>query len=121
MIVPKNSVGIEIAGHDLRLAVLRSIWGRLKLVGQHRIVGFDTLSEDERIKAVQALFKKSRIPVSRVYLAISREQGIVRQMDLPADTGQKLSSIVKLQVETLSPWPLDEIYWDFSAEPPKKN
>jgi len=26
-----------------------------------------------------------------------------------------------LQVETLSPWPLEEIYWDFGKEPQKKN
>ena len=28
---------------------------------------------------------------------------------------------MKIQVETLSPWPVAEIYWDFAAEAPKKD
>src|SRR5262245_31923549 len=121
MIFPRNSVGIEIAGAELRLAVMRCNWGKLRLGGLHKIAGFEGMGEDERRKAVQALFKTHRLPTAQAFFAVSREHGIVRQMELPADTGQRLSGVVKLQVETLSPWPLEEIYWDFAAETPKKN
>src|SRR5438128_4087915 len=121
MVFTKNSVGIEIAGKHLRLAIVRSNFGHLRLVAVHRIADFLDLDEGERGKAIRALIKNGRIPTARVYLAIPREQGIVRQVDLPSEMGQKLADVVKLQVETLSPWPLDEIYWDFAREPHRKN
>lgn len=105
MIFAKTSVGVEIAGRDLRLAVVRSNFGKLRLLALHQISGFLELSEDEQKKSIQTLFKNAHIPTARVYFAVSREQGIVRQIDLPADIGQKLADVVKLQVETLSPGP----------------
>ena len=121
MIFAKSSVGVEICDGDLRAAIMRSSFGKLRLIGVHQIAGFMGLSEEERKKAVRALFKNHRVPATRVYLALPREQGIVRQVDLPAEMTQKLADVVKFQVETLSPWPLDEIYWDSSHDQPKKN
>ena len=121
MVFTKNSVGIEIAGKHLRLAIVRSNFGHLRLVAVHRIADFLDLDDGERRKVIKALIKNGRIPTAHVYLGIPREQGMVRQVDLPSEMGQKLADVVKLQVETLSPWPLDEIYWDFAREPHKKN
>jgi Tfp pilus assembly protein PilN len=121
MIVTSYSVGIEIGGQDLRVAVMRSSFGKVSLLAVHRISGFLTLDEEERKKAIRTLVKRARIPATRVYLLVARDQGILRQVDLPTDVGQRLPEIVKLQVETLSPWPLDEIYWDFASQPARKN
>jgi Tfp pilus assembly protein PilN len=121
MIVTKTTVGIEIAGSDLRLAVLRSSFGKVRLIGVHRIADFVGLDEVQRRNAIAALLKNNRISATRVYLALPREQGIVRQLDLPSDLGQKIADAVRLQVETLSPWTLDEVYWSFAREPQKKN
>src|SRR5262245_25702043 len=120
MIFGKSSVGIEICDNDLRLAVTRSNFGKLRLSAVHRIPGFMTLTEEERKKAIRALVKRHRIPTGRVHLTLPREQGIVRQVDLPSEMTQKLSEVVRLQVETLSPWPLEEIYWDFAHRQDKK-
>jgi Tfp pilus assembly protein PilN len=120
MILAKNSVGIEICGNDLRLAATRSQFGKLRLNAVHSIPGFTALSDEERKKALRTLIKNHRIPTGRVYLTVPREQGIVRQVDLPVEMAQKLADVVKIQVETLSPWPLEEIYWDFGQEAPKK-
>src|SRR3989442_4391208 len=120
MLFTKNSVGIEIAGKHLRLAVVRSNFGNLRLVAVHRIADFLDLDEGERRKAIKTLIKNARIPTARVYLAIPREQGIVRQVDLPSEMGQKLADVVKLQDETLLPWPRVEIYSDFTTKPHKK-
>src|SRR5262245_40475375 len=116
MILGRTSVGIEICDSDLRLAVTRSNFGKLRLISVFRIPGFMNLSEEERKKGLRALVKRERIPTGRVYLTLSREQGIVRQVDLPSQMTQKLADVVKLQVETLSPWPLEEIYWDFAQD-----
>ena len=90
-------------------------------MGVHRLTGFMTLAGDERKKTIQQFLKTNRTPASSVYLSLPRDQGIVRQIQLPAETKRKLPEIVKLQVETLSPWPASEIYWDFAAEPLKKD
>ena len=121
MILAKSSVGVEIAGRDLRLAVLRSSIGKLRLLATHRIAGFLDLDEEAKKKAIRTLVRNSRIPGLRVYLTLPREHGIVRQVDLPSEMAQKLAEVVRLQVETLSPWPLQEIYWDFGQEPQKKS
>ena len=120
MFLKRNSVGIEIGDKDLHLAVARNTFGKLQLAAVHRIPDFLTLSEEDRKNAIRALLKKNHIPTSRVYLALPRERGILRQIDLPVDLGRKLPEVVRIQVETLSPWPAGEIYWDYAAESPKK-
>ncbi len=119
MFLSRSSVGIEICGNDLRLAVARSNLGKLRLVSVYRIPGFINLTEEERRKGIRSLVKRERIPTSRVYLTLPREQGVMRQLDLPSQMTQKLADVVKLQVETLSPWPLEEIYWDFAQDQQK--
>jgi Tfp pilus assembly protein PilN len=121
MIFFRNTTGFEVAGSDLCLAVIRSRMGKLRLHAVHRIPGFLEMDGEARRKAVKTLAATVRIPKSRVFLGLPREQGIVRQVDLPADLGRKFADIVRLQVETLSPWPLEEIYWDFAREPQKKD
>ena len=116
MIFGRSSVGIEICDSDLKLAVTRSNFGKVRLISVYRISGFMNLDVEERKKAIRSLVKRERIPTGRVYLTLPREQGIVRQVDLPAQMTQKLADVVKLQVETLSPWPLEEIYWDFAQD-----
>src|SRR5262245_52074496 len=111
MIFGRSSVGIEICGSDVRLAVTRRNFGKLRLVSVYRISGFMGLNDEERKKAIRTLVKRERIPTGHVYLTLPREQGIVRQVDLPSQMTQRLADVVKLQVETLSPWPLEEIYW----------
>ena len=119
MLLPKSCLGIEICGNDLRFAIMRSHFGKLRLVATHRIGDFMTLSDEDRAKAVTTLAKNHYVPTGRVYLTLPRDQGIVRQVDLPVELGQKLADVIKIQVETFSPWPLDEIYWDFAHEPKK--
>src|SRR6267378_3077349 len=121
MIFARNGVGVEVGEKDLSLAVVRRSFGKLQLRAMHRIADFVTLNNDDRKKAIQALLKKNRIPTSRVYLTLPRDQGVLRQIDLPAQLGRKLSEVVGIQVEALSPWPVAEIYWDFAAESPVKS
>src|SRR2546426_5936891 len=121
MIFLGSSTGIEIGETDLTIAVVRNSFGKLRLVAVHRLNGFVTLSEDERRRTLESFIKANRLPTSRVYLSLPKEQGIVRQIQLPADIQKKLSDVVKIQVETVSPWPAGEIYWDFAAEKSTKD
>src|SRR5438132_2808933 len=116
----RSSTGIEVGESDLTIAVVRNSFGKLRLVSLHRLDAFMTFGEEERKKTIQSLLKATRIPAGRVYLSLPREQGIVRQVQLPADIHKRLPDVVRIQVETLSPWPVAEIYWDFAAETAKK-
>ena len=117
----RNSTGIEVGEKDLTIAVARSAFGKMRLVSIHRVPGFMGLAEEDRKKALRGLLKANRVPASNVYLSLPRDQGIVRQIQMPTEIKRKLPEVVKLQVDTLSPWPAAEIYWDFSVEVPKKD
>ena len=117
----RKSTGVEIGEEDLAIAVARSTFGKIRLSSVHRLTGFVAMTDEDRRKALQDLLHTNRIPASNVYLSLPRDQGVVRQIQLPADLRRKLPEIIKLQIETLSPWPSAEIYWDFGAEAPKKD
>lgn len=118
--LPKTTVGIEIAGGDLRIAVVRTLLNRLQLVDIGEVPGFAELSaEDRRIK-IQELRRRRPFPGSHVYLVLPQSEGVTRQVELPAAVRggrNKLDQIVGLQLESLSPWPTDDIYWGCSEHP----
>ena len=115
-----TSVGIEVSGRDLRLAVLRSVMGKLRFVQSLEISGFVDLPPEEQKASIALLVSRHKVPSGRVYLSLPRDRGIVRQIEFPVEVREKLKSAVTLQLETLCPWPVDEIYWDFAEEVPKK-
>lgn len=116
-----TSVGLEISGRDLRIAVLRSVLGKLRLVQSLEISGFVDLGAEEQRVSIRKAVEKQKLPAGRVYLSLPRDRGIVRQIEFPVEVREKLRSAVTLQLETLCPWPIDEIYWDFAEEAPKKS
>src|SRR5688500_1550929 len=102
----KTGVGIELAGKDFRVAVVRAAFGKLSLVKTVDIPGFSDLSMDDQTAAVHKLIADHKLPMSRVFLTLPRERGLVRQIELPVEVGDKLKSAIALQLETLCPWPL---------------
>ena len=121
-IVPQTSVGIEIAGQELRIAVLREFAGRRRLLRFDVLTGFLGFSEEDRALYLAAHFKKHKLTSLNVHLALPGTWGITRDLEFPASVGEAdtLRSAVALQIENLSPWALDEIYWDCTWEPPAK-
>jgi Tfp pilus assembly protein PilN len=117
----RTTTGIELGETDLTIAVVRNTFGKTRLIGVRRLDGFVKLDENERRKTLEEALKAHRIPGATVYLSLPRDQGIVRQIQLPVELKRKLPDIIKIQIETLSPWPVTEIYWDFAVEVPKKD
>jgi Tfp pilus assembly protein PilN len=115
-----TTVGIEISGKDLRVAVLRSVLGKLRFVRALEIAGFVDIAPEEQKSSVAALVTQHKVPAGRVFLTLPRARGIVRQIEFPIEVREKLRSAVVLQLETLCPWPIDEIYWDFAEGTTKK-
>jgi Tfp pilus assembly protein PilN len=115
-----TTVGIEISGKDVRIAVLRTLMGKVRLLQALEISDFVSLPPDEQKASIAKLVAQHKLPAARVYLSLPRDRGVVRQIEFPLEVREKLRSAVALQLETLCPWPGDEIYWDFAEEPPKK-
>jgi Tfp pilus assembly protein PilN len=120
--IPQTVVGIEVASDDLRVAVLRAFAGKRRLVRLDTVAGFARLSEEDKATALAMHLKTHRLSNFNVHLSLSGTSGVTRDLEFPASvgTGDALRSAVALQVENLSPWTLDEIYWDCVWEPPAK-
>jgi Tfp pilus assembly protein PilN len=111
-----TSLGIEISGKDLRIAAVQHRLRKLQLLYVDEVSNFADLPPDEQKTAVRNLIKKHRLSPGRVFLSLPRDRGIVRQIELPNEVGDNLKSAVSLQIESLCPWPTDEIYWSFAHQ-----
>ncbi len=116
----KTSIGIQITGNDLRIALLKSTFGKVRLVRTSLIPEFFQMPLEKQKKEVMDLVRKTRLSASRVFLSLPHHRGMVRQIEFPVEVKETLKAALELQIETLSPWPANEIYWDYSFEAPKK-
>jgi Tfp pilus assembly protein PilN len=119
MIIGTN-IGIEFSGKDLRLAILRHRPGNRRLERTLEIPGFLERPREEQNVAIAQTFRQLKVPAGRVFLSLPREQGVVRQIEFPAEIRDKLRSAIELQLESLSPWPANEVYWDFAYDHSRK-
>ena len=120
MIILATGLGLEIIGRDLRIAAVRATLNKFRLGKCSVISGFLDLSEEDRRRTLSDFVRKQKLFAARVFLTLPHDKGVVRQMEFPVEVKEKLKSAVALQVETLSPWPVNEIYWDVSEEQPTK-
>jgi len=118
--ISRTGVGIQIAGQDLRIAVVREFASKRRLLRFDTLAGFLGLAEEDRRRRLSTYFSRNRIPNSRVYLTLPNTLGVIRDLEFPVEVASKLRSAVALQVENLSPWAMEEIYWDCIYETPKK-
>src|ERR1051326_1140226 len=114
-----TNLGIEISAKDLRVALVQRGFGKLRLLKTDEISGFADMPVEEQKTAIAGLIKKHKISANRVFLTLPRDQGIVRQIEFPAEVRDNLKSAVELQIEALCPWPAEEIYWDFAFREPR--
>ena len=100
--------------------MIRSFLNRRRLLGTFEIPDFTSLTPADQRRQLLDLRKKHRFSGSRVHLAVPHEDGVVRQIVLPLEVQNKLDDVVGLQMESLSPWPVDEVYWTYVKAPPAK-
>ncbi len=118
--ISKTSTGFELIGEDLRVAVTRVFLNRLRVVKHGSIEGFTSLDVEQQRQRLAALVRGQRIPVSRVFLSLPHERGMVRQVELPVEAINEVSQAVRLQLESWIPWSSDEVYWDCAYKRPPK-
>src|SRR5436190_18306135 len=122
-IIPQARVGIEVAGQDLRIAVVRQFAGKWRLLRLDVLQDFVGLSDEDRLTSLAGHFQKHKLSNLSVHLALPGAWGVTRDLEFPAAvaTAEALRSAVELQIENLSPWAPEEIYWDCGWEPQSKN
>lgn len=82
-----------------------------------------SMARERALKTVQISSNDQLKPLlgrssNRAFLILGRDQGIVRQLQLPVDVQQELKSALALQIEAISSWPEPEVYWDYIVEKP---
>jgi Tfp pilus assembly protein PilN len=115
-----KSIGIYIEGQTLRLAVVSR--------GVHHLKVLDFLSLDEvfsrppgEVKsAIGQFLDKNRARKCHAILSLPRTEFIVRQIELPSDSGANLAQIVEYQLISLVPSAEEEIVHSFIAGKPAK-
>ena len=117
-LLPRTVVGIDVAGVDLRVAILRSSFGKLRLTNAFAVEGFEGLDVAARKAELVKIGERHQLKGSRIYLSVSEELGVARQLEFPVEVAGNLRSSVELQIENLSPWPVEEVYWDLAWKKP---
>ena len=117
---PRTVVGVDVAGLDLRVARLRASLGKLRLISAFEVEGFERLDAAARKEELKKIGERHQLQGSRVFLSLSGESSIARQLEFPIEAAGDLQSAVELQIESLSPWPVDEVYWDLAWKHPAR-
>jgi Tfp pilus assembly protein PilN len=98
---PENLWRVEENGEGLLLTLVR------------RFLGKETVLKKIGVADAAALPQTIGKSSNRAFLNLRREQGIVRHLQLPLDVQQDLKSALTLQIEAISAWPEQDVYWDY--------
>ena len=98
---PENLWRVEENGEGLLLTLIR------------RFMGKETVLKKIVVPDAAALPQTVGKSSNRALLNLRREQGIVRHLQLPVDVQQDLKSALTLQIEAISSWPEQDVYWDY--------
>ena len=112
--ITRTLVGIDIAGSDLRIAILRSSLGKLRLIGTFAVDGFRHMDRGAQKVELTKIATRHQLEGRGILLSLPPESGLVRQLEFPIEAAADLRAAVELQIESLSPWPVEEIYWDIA-------
>ncbi|MEA3485961.1 MAG: type IV pilus assembly protein PilM, partial [Candidatus Aerophobetes bacterium] len=110
------SVGLEI-GTDLIKAVElihRRKGYELKKLARVKIPsGKDTDTQTTAAKAIEDLFKKSRMNTKEVISGVGGNSVIVRKIEIPSMTEKELRGAIRWEAEQYIPYPIDQVFLGF--------
>ncbi|HEY2379839.1 MAG TPA: PilN domain-containing protein [Terriglobia bacterium] len=108
--MPETLWRIEAGPADLSLKLVQR-----SMLSKERVVKAAAIAGDDKGTQLKTLLGKN---ANRCFLSLARDHGIVRQLQLPVDVQQDLKSALTLQIEGISSWPEQEVYWDHLVERP---
>lgn len=110
-----TGAGIEIRGGDLVIAVVRSRWKGVTVLGSTTITGFRKRPAADWGAEYRDFVRGLGLPGLPAMLALPRSEVIVRRLDLPPLSAGEQRSAVRLQVDSLHPYGEDNVYWGYGA------
>ena len=110
--IPRTVVGVDVSTGNLRIAMLHSSLGRLKLTGTFKLEQFESMDLSEQTTALSKAAAQYPLKGARIFLSLPQESAVVRQITFPVQAAADLRAAVELQIESLSPWPVVDVYWD---------
>ncbi len=110
-----TTTGIELFGDDLRIVVLAGLTRGVRVTKSVTIQGFggggSALDPASRIERLASAVRTYRIPTRNVHLVLPGSFGTVREIDVPSAVTGDLADVAALQLESVSPWPIEDIWW----------
>ena len=119
--IPRKLVGIEVSDGDLRISVVRSAFNKKQLLSSFVLEGFEGMETDERTAEIEKLADRHGLRGAWLFLTLPESLGLVRELEFPIEVRERVRAAVRLQIDGLSPWTEEEIYWDMGWEEPKKS
>jgi general secretion pathway protein L len=99
-----TGVGVEIAGEDLRIVVVRVRPAGVEVAAHCRIMGFESRPAAEWGAEYAAFAKQAQVAALPVTVLLPRSEIIVRHLTLPGVGPKELDSAVSWQVDSLHPY-----------------
>ncbi len=110
-------IGVEIRGEDLVVTIARVRPSEVRVLGAAAIAGFRRRPAAEWGAEYHEFLRRHGCAHLAAAVLLPREQIIVRQLSLPGVADKDLGSAVGFQVDSLHPYPEDEVVFAWARIP----
>lgn len=110
-------IGVEVRGDDLAVTVVRVRPREVRIVAATTITGFRRRPAAEWGAEYQEFLSRHGCAHLAATVLLPREQIIVRQLSLPGVADKDLGSAVSYQVDSLHPFPEEEVVYAWARLP----
>ena len=112
-----TSIGIAVRGEDLEAVCVRGRWNRVAVAGFLRIENYRSRPVEQVAEQYRRFRKANHAMTASAIVALPRESGLLRVLELPAEIGQNLAAAIGYQVDTLHPFEEGGVYFDYALLP----
>jgi Tfp pilus assembly protein PilN len=112
-----TSIGIAVRGEDLEAVCMRGRWKRVAVAGFLRIENYRRRPVEEVAEQYRRFRKANHAMTASAIVALPRESGLLRVLEMPAEIGQNLAAAIGYQVDTLHPFEEGGVYFDYAVLP----
>lgn len=111
------SVGLELCGNSIKLAVVEGGRGKLKVTAFEscKVDGKEGAAEDDIVSVVEGALKRAKAPASQVICSVRAQDCMIREIVVPFEDDDKIRKTVKYQAENyFTSLSIDDLIIDYS-------
>lgn len=112
-----SGVGIEIQGEDLRVVAVRVRPGGVEVLGAAAIARFQTRPAAEWGAEYAGFLQKAGASHLAASVLLPRAETVARHLVLPGVEAGELANAVRYQIDSLHPYPEEDVVWDAARLP----